>query len=103
MKICIAWASRKRHIFVDKKLLCEYNHKSGYSKGGHYNSYDLDSSVFDIIRTEADVNYSKCGGLHTQGIIPFVPLDQVPEKIITSSICKKCLKKYNSLINYYKE
>jgi len=98
MKICLAWASRKRHIFIDKKILCETNHKGGYSQGGHYNSYDLDSSIFDVIRTQPDVNYLKGGGLHTQGQIPFIPLDLVPEKIITTSICKKCLKKYNSLM-----
>jgi hypothetical protein len=97
MKICIVWASRKRHITLDKKLLCETQHKGGYSKGGHYNSYNLDPGVFDKIRTEPDVDYLKGAGAHSEGIIPFLPLDQIPEKVIISSICKKCLKKYEKL------
>lgn len=103
MKICIAWGSRKRHIFIDKKILCETNHKGGYSKGGHYNSYNLDSSIFDIIRTQPDIDYPTGGGLHTEGQIPFISLDQIPEKIIQSSICNKCLKKYNILLKKVKE
>lgn len=98
-KVVIAFGSRSRHIFVDsKEPICTTQHKGGYSRGGHYNSYSLDSGVFDTERTQEDVNYSRGGGLHTQGIIPFLPLSDITPKIITSSICKKCQEKYNKLL-----
>lgn len=91
-KVVLAWGSRKRHIFIDKELLCKTRHNPGYSKGGHYNSYDLDSDVFEYRMKSIDTEYS-----HYQGIIKFVPLKK--QKIILSSVCKKCQKEYEKLLS----
>ena len=90
-KVVIAWGSRKRHIFIDGKILCGKNHKPAYSKGGHYNSYDLDSSVFEKRKEHKDTKYT-----HTDGIIEFKSLES--QGIIRKSICKKCQKKYDKMI-----
>lgn len=85
--VAIVWGSRKRHIAFDRKLLCETEHKGGYSKGGHYNSYDLDPSVFEKKKERKDTEHT-----HSDGIIEFKPLEE--QGIIKRSICKKCLGRY---------
>lgn len=85
--VALVWGSRKRHIAFDRKLICETEHKGGYSKGGHYNSYDLDPSGFEKKKEIADSKHT-----HTEGIIEMKPLEQ--QGIITRSICKKCLRKF---------
>lgn len=93
--VCIAWASRKRHIFVNGHLICETKHKPDYSRGGHYCSYTL--SELPTHEKQADVDYPKGGGCHMDGIIPFKPLTEIGG-ISQRSICSKCLAKYVKLI-----
>jgi hypothetical protein len=90
-KVVIAWGSRKRHIFIDGEILCKVKHKPGYSKGGHYNSYDLDPGVFDR-KFKGDLDQYT----HTDGIIEFKSLEI--QGIMRESICKKCQKKYDKLL-----
>ena len=94
-QVILAWASRTRHIFVDGKLLCEATHKTnGYSpKGGHYVSYQLEMP--DKPKTHPDISHT-----HTDGIIPFLPLDEIKignGGISRKSICRKCQKQYDKL------
>jgi hypothetical protein len=94
--VVIVWASRKRHIFIDGKLLCETKHKGDYSRGGHYCGYSL--SGLPIHEKEPDVDYKNGGGAHREGIIPFKPLSEVGG-ISERSICNKCKKAYSNLLN----
>jgi hypothetical protein len=96
-EVIIAWASRKRHIFIDGKLICETKHKGDYSRGGHYCSYDL-SGLPKHPKDTPDVDYKNGGGCHTSGIIPFKPLSEI-DGIITRSICNKCQKAYAKFLN----
>lgn len=91
--VCLAWATKKRHIAVDGKVLCEPKHKtSGYSlRNGQYNSISLTG-----LPTEKKIVDDQKYG-HSDGIIDFKPLSQQPVKIDNSSICAKCLSKYESL------
>ena len=87
--ITLAWATKKRHITIDGIVLCEPTKSRGYSvKNGCYNSLGL-SGIPDYNKRADDIKYSHC-----DGVIKFAPLDQQETKIITSSICAKCLKKY---------
>lgn len=93
--ITLAWASRKRHLFVDGRLLCEKTHKSaGYSpRGGHYISYQLDMPKTP--KQCPDERYC-----HSDGTIPFLPLDDIKigdGGILRSSICATCQKRYDKL------
>lgn len=91
--VCLAWATKKRHIAVDGKVLCEPKHKtSGYShRNGQYNSISLSG-----LPTEKKIHDDKKYG-HSDGVIDFKPLNQQSVKIDTRSICVKCLSKYESL------
>jgi len=93
--VCLAWATKKRHIAVDGVILCEAVSKSGgYSpKNGVYNGLAL-SGLPDYEKPYDDKPHG-----HASGIIDFKPLDQQKTKIIPTSICKVCLKKYNNLLN----
>lgn len=95
MQVVIAWNSKKRHIFKNGQLLCKSNHSNGgYSaSNGQYSSYNLDFPMHDF---QGDSKYT-----HSDGVIPFLPLDKVEanngQGIIRKSICKKCQKKYDAL------
>lgn len=93
-QVLLAWATKKRHIAIDGNLLCEAKSKtSGFSiKNGQYNSISLSGLP---TRTKTDDDKKYC---HSDGIIEFKPLDQQSVKIITSSICAKCLKKYTKIL-----
>jgi len=97
--VCIAWATNKRHIVINNNILCESKHKtSGYCISNHqYNSLSL-SGFPDYVKENDDIDYGKAG-THSDGLIEFKPLNQQKVKIIERSICKKCLKKYNSFFN----
>ena len=91
-KVVLAWASRKRHLFVNGVLLCEKKHKTGdgYNhKGGHYMSYQLEFPTWD--KRGPDEKYA-----HFDGIIPAKPLDEIGG-IIRSSICAACQKRYDKI------
>lgn len=91
--VALCWATKKRHIAVDGIVLCEPNHNTtGYSvKNGGFNSLSLSG-----IPTQNKLS-SDTKGSHGDGIIPFLPIEEQPLFINTSSICSKCLKKYGSL------
>lgn len=87
----LVWATKKRHIAVDGVILCQPPKSAGYSKSnGSYNTLGL-SGIPATRKIDDDVKYS-----HTGGLIKFKPLHEQDVMIITSSICKKCLKKYKS-------
>lgn len=91
--VCLAWATKKRHIAVDGMVLCEPKHKtSGYShRNGQYNSISLTG-----LPTERKIHDDQKNG-HSDGMIDYKPLSQQSVKIDTRSICAKCLSKYESL------
>lgn len=93
-KVCLAWATKKRHIAIDGVVLCEAKSKSGgYStKNGSYNSIAL-SGLPDYERKTEDKSHC-----HTDGIIPFVPLSEQPLYVNEKSICAKCAAKYQSTL-----
>lgn len=101
--VCLAFATKKRHIAVDGHVLCEPKHRTaGYSvKNGQYNSLSL-SGIPTNRKIHDDVDFinkmGKLAGTHPDGIIDFKPLDQQDTVIITRSICSKCLKRYNKLL-----
>lgn len=93
--VILAWASRKRHIFVNGVLLCEKQHKSnGYSpKGRHYVSYQLE--MLSKPKSDPDTKHT-----HTDGIIPALPLDEIKigdGGILRDSICAACQKRYDKI------
>lgn len=94
--VVLAWASRKRHIFINGVLLCEKKHKThgGYShKGGHYMSYQIEMP--NRPKTDPDIKYT-----HTDGIIPALPLDEIKigsGGISRQSICVACQKRYDKI------
>jgi hypothetical protein len=91
--VCLVWATKKRHIAVGGKVLCEPKHKTdGYSHGnGQYNSLSM-GGLPEERKSRDDEKYT-----HTHGIIDFVPLANQSIKIDTRTICAKCLSKYESL------
>ena len=91
--VCLAWATKKRHIAIDGSVLCEPKHKtSGYSyQNGQYNSISLTGLPIER-KIHDDQKYG-----HSDGVIDFAPLNNQSIKINTSSICAKCLSKYESL------
>lgn len=91
--VILAWATKKRHIAIDGKVLCEVKHKnSGYSvHNGQYNSIALHGLP------DHPKQYDDDKLTHQDGIIEYAPLDQQKVKIITSSICNKCLERYNRI------
>lgn len=91
--VCLVWATRKRHIAIDGKVLCEPKHKTpGYShRNGQYNSISL-GGLPTHRKIHDDQKYT-----HSDGLIDFKPLNQQNVKIDTRSICSKCLKKYEGL------
>ena len=95
--VCLAWATRVRHIAVDGQVICETKRKtSGYSvKNGQYNSISL-TGLPNYTKEGDDTKYT-----HTDGLIEFKPLDQQKMKISTRSICKKCLRKYEQLLTQH--
>lgn len=97
--VALAWATKKRHIAIDGKVLCEAESKcDGYSvKNGKYNGLALRGIPSDV-KDHDDTKYT-----HTDGIIDFAPLDKQPTVIIERSVCSKCLKKYNKLFNTKKD
>lgn len=92
--VCLAWATKKRHIAVDGNVLCEPIHRtSGYSyRNGQYNSISLSG-----LPTERKIDDDHKYG-HSDGVIDFKPLNQQSVKIDTRSICVKCLSKYERLL-----
>ncbi|MBX3045116.1 MAG: hypothetical protein KIT33_15130 [Candidatus Kapabacteria bacterium] len=88
--VCLAWATKKRHIAVNGEVLCEASSKSGgYSvKNGSYNSIALSG----LPTYEKHCDDKK--GSHGDGIIDFERLDKQKWEISTKSICSKCLKMY---------
>lgn len=94
--VILAWASQKRHLFVNGVLLCEKKPKTtdGYSrKGGHYISYQLEMPSSAL--TVPDERYS-----HGEGIIPALPLDEIKignGGISRRSICAACQKRYDKI------
>lgn len=92
--VCLAWATRKRHIAIDRKVLCERSAKTpGYSvKNGQYNTLSL-SGLPDYPKTTDDTRNS-----HSDGYIEFKPLDRQKTLIIERSICTKCRKKYERML-----
>lgn len=94
MQVALAWATKKRHIAIDGKVLCEPKIRSaGYSvKNGQYNTLAL-SGIPTYQRTTADVRYS-----HGDGIIPPVPLESQPHFVDTKSVCRTCRDRYNKVV-----
>lgn len=92
-KVVLCWATKKRHIAVDNIVLCEPKHVTdGYSvKSGGLNSLSL-SGIPTYNKTSNDSKYT-----HSDGIISFLPLKNQIYIINESSICSKCLKKYEKL------
>ena len=90
----LAWATKKRHIAVDRNILCEATSKSaGYSvKNGSYNSIAL-SGLPTYQKHSDDVP-----GSHGDGIIEYKPIEQQKLRISTKTICKKCLSKYEKIM-----
>ncbi len=91
-KVILAWASRKRHLFVNGVLLCKKKHKTrdGYNhKGAHYMSHQLEFPTWE--KRGPDEKYT-----HLDGIIPAKPLDEVGG-IIRTSICAACQKRYDKI------
>ena len=97
--VILAWASRKRHIFIDGDLICGKKGKTtaGYSvKGRHLISYQIEMPTKPL--AFPDQRYS-----HGEGIIPFEPLDSIKigdGGISRRSICLSCQKKYDKLLNH---
>ncbi len=93
--VCLAWATKKRHIAVDGKVLCEAKSTTaGYSvKNGCYNTLAL-HGLPTHNKLSDDIK-----GSHGDGLIEFLPLEAQKVKIIETSICSKCLKKYKKLIS----
>lgn len=91
--ICLAWATKKRHIAVNGKVLCETKSKTaGYSvKNGCYNTIAL--SGLPTYNKHTD----DMPGIHGDGIIEYKPLDEQQLIINTKTICKKCVKEYEKL------
>lgn len=91
---CLAWATKKRHIAVNGKILCEPSRKTtGYcGENGQYNTLSL-SGLPTYEKKEDDVKFS-----HSDGFIEFKPLSDQKVKIDTSSVCSKCARKYKRLI-----
>jgi hypothetical protein len=96
-KVCLAWGSRKRHLFVNDVLLCEkrFETAGGYSrKGGHSISYQI-AGLPTYQMTTPDQKFS-----HGDGIIPALPLDEIKigdGGISRKSICAACQKRYDKL------
>lgn len=93
-EVCLAWATRKRHIAIDKKVLCERSAKtSGYSvSNGQYNTLSL-SGLPDYPKPTDDTMHS-----HSDGYIEFKPLGQQKTRIMERSICTRCRKKYERIL-----
>lgn len=91
--VCLAWATKKRHIAINGNVICESERKtSGYSvKNGQYNTISL-SGLPDYKKTTNDEKFS-----HSDGIIEYLLLDKQSVKIDTTSICSICIKKYQKL------
>lgn len=95
-QVILAWASRKRHIFINGVLLCEKKHKTtaGYSvKGRHHISYQVEMPNQPM--SAPDGKYT-----HGDGIIPAMPLDEIKigdGGISRRSICVVCQKRYDKI------
>ena len=92
-RVCLAWATRVRHIAVDGSLLCFAKSKTGgYAvSNGAYNTIAL-SGLPTRNKNEDDTQYT-----HTDGFIEFLPIENQNVKINVKSVCKKCLGKYERL------
>lgn len=94
-KVALCWATKKRHIAVDGKVLCESKSKKksmGYSVGnGVYNTLALSG-----LPTHEKITHDK-PYTHADGIIEFLPLNEQRFMIDEKSICVTCIKKYNRL------
>lgn len=89
--VALCWATKRRHIAIDGRVLCETKHfTAGYSvKNGSYNSLSLSG-----IPTHNKLSHDSKNS-HSDGIIPWLPIEEQPLFINTTSICVKCLKRYN--------
>lgn len=92
--VCLAWATKKRHIAVDGKVLCQVEHRTtGYSvKNGQYNTLTL-SGLPTYERKMPDAKFS-----HGDGYMPFLPIEEQPLYVDKRSVCSKCLLKYAQLL-----
>lgn len=72
--VCLAWATRVRHIAVDGVILCQYDRKTtGYAvSNGQYNTISL-SGLPDYRKEKDDEKHT-----HTDGVIDFKPLPKSP-------------------------
>lgn len=90
--VCLVWATRKRHIGVNNHILCNPPATTGYTRtNGCYNS--LGNGLPAYNRLAPDTRYT-----HTDGLILFKPLSEQDFYVNEKSVCLKCLKKFNSLI-----
>jgi len=87
--VVLAWGQKKRHIVVNGKILCEPDFSNHIRQRGDcgYNSITV-SGIPDYPKKGEDSKYT-----HTDGIIPFLPLDQI-SGLINTSICAQCSRKY---------
>jgi hypothetical protein len=92
MKVILAWATKKRHIAINNRLLCGPQFTGSIRQRGEsgYNSITI-SGIPDYPKEHADSKYS-----HHDGQIPFKPLSNI-DGLITNSICFKCQRKYAKL------
>jgi hypothetical protein len=92
-QVALAWATKKRHIAIDGKVLCQPKASTGYSvSNGCYNTLGL-SGVPTHKRTSPDVKYTHCDGL-----IEFKPLSEQSVFVDTKSVCKQCQRKYQQAL-----
>ena len=87
--VALAWATRKRHIAIDGKLLCAPAFTSGIRQrgAGGYNSM----TVGGVPSKPKELADDK--GSHFDGVIAAAPLEAQPG-IITSSICLACQTRF---------
>jgi hypothetical protein len=92
--VCLAWATKKRHIAVNSEVLCEVSSRNaGYSvKNGGYNTLAL----FGL--PTYNKHTDDMPGTHGDGFIEYKPLSQQRLVINTKTICKKCVKQYEKLM-----
>ena len=92
--VCLAWATKKRHIAVDGKVLCEAEHRTpGYSvNNGQYNSLSM-VGLPNSERQHGDSKYT-----HSEGFMPFLPIEEQPHFVDKRSVCSKCLSKYAQVL-----
>jgi hypothetical protein len=86
--VIVAWAHQKRHLVVDGVVLCRPQFSDRIRPRGAtgYNALSLHGIIDHPKRPDSP-------GYHQAGSIPFLPLGDV-ERLILSSICAKCQRRY---------